>query len=484
MADIKKPNVVLLVIDALRARNLGCYGYHHNTSPNIDNLASEGVIFERAYSCTNATDPSLLTILSGKYPLSHGILNHAARITDEEIQSFRKRGTILIPEILKTEGYETLAVDWLGKFHKRGYDHYGAISRRAWDPFRIRRLLLSLLRRLHISNAGLVSQIYNAKNQTDQAITLIRKAKSSFFLFVHYWDTHVPYSSPRKLYKAFQKLPYHENMSIEEICKGIGNPSWRNFIKKWAGRLGHIKNVLAKYDSSIAYVDQEIGRLANFLEDKGMLDETLFIITSDHGESLTEHEIYFDHHGLYDVNIHVPLILRFPKLLPRATRISGLVQHTDIVPSILELTGVKKDEYDFDGKNLTPLIYGQTQQLHSAVYAEESYTQRKKAIMTNEYKYIHALSKEGSICRYCGKMHGDLEELYDLNEDRDECRNIILEKSHIANELRTELNDWTEYQKTKNEKIHLVDSQPDSDKNLDEKEEREIKKALKELGYF
>ena len=483
---MKKPNIILIVIDALRAGNLGCYGYRHNTSPSIDDLASKGVVFERAYSCTNATDPSLLSILSGKFPLSHGILNHATKITDEEIQTFRKRGTILIPEILKSEGYETLAVDWLGRFHKRGYNHYGAISRRTWDPFKIRRLLLSILRRLHISNAGLVSEIYNAKNQTDQAVALIRKAKNPFFLLVHYWDTHVPYHSPKQFYQRFSGLSYGDgkNLSLQQIFKQIDNPEWRRYTQKWTCKLGNLDNVLAKYDSSIAYVDQEIGRLVNFLEDTGMLDETLLIITSDHGESLTEHGIYFDHHGLYDVNIHVPLILRFPKLLPGATRISGLVQHPDIVPSIFELAGVKKNESDFDGKNLTPLIYGETQQLHSAVYAEESYTQRKKTIRTSEYKYIYALSKEESVCRYCGKMHGDLEELYDLKEDREECRNIIHEKSLIANELRAELSDWTESLKAKAEKTHLANSQVDSDKDLNEKEEEEIKKALKELGYL
>ena len=108
-------NAIIIVVDALRARNLSCYGYSMKTSPNIDELAKEGVLFEDAYCCINTTDPSLTTIFSGKHPSSHGILSHGVQITTEEVREFNKTGTILLPEILKSQGYTTIAIDWLGR---------------------------------------------------------------------------------------------------------------------------------------------------------------------------------------------------------------------------------------------------------------------------------------------------------------------------------------------------------------------------------
>lgn len=129
------PNILFIIIDALRVKNLSCYGYEKEVSPNIDDLATQGILFADVYSCINTTDPSLTTIFSGRYPLSHGILGHGARVTVEEINQFNSFGIQLLPEILKSHGYTTLAVDWLGRWHKRGYDYYSAYSHEVTSMF-------------------------------------------------------------------------------------------------------------------------------------------------------------------------------------------------------------------------------------------------------------------------------------------------------------------------------------------------------------
>jgi arylsulfatase A-like enzyme len=196
-----------------------------------------------------------------------------------------------------------------------------------------------------------------------------------------------------------------------------------------------------RYDASIAFVDHEIGKLIKSLYEWNLFDKTLVLITGDHGESLGEHGIFFDHHGLYDVSIRVPLIIEYSKL-PKNKRVKGLVQHSDIAPTILDIIGVDIDRMNFNGKTLLPLINGKKEHLHSAIYAEEADTERKIAIRTEDYKYIVGKSENEATCRYCGYLHGGMQELYDLNKDPKELQNIVDEKVDTSEDLRKQLRGW------------------------------------------
>ena len=134
---MRKPNIIFIVIDALRPKNLGCYGYQKNISPNIDEISTEGLLFRDAYSTTNATDPSLTTIFSGRFCRSHGIMKHGALLQSEEVQNYLKTVPTL-PEILKHNGYKTFAIDWLGRWHTKGFDYYSGILRAVGQTLDIR----------------------------------------------------------------------------------------------------------------------------------------------------------------------------------------------------------------------------------------------------------------------------------------------------------------------------------------------------------
>ena len=214
-------NVILIVIDALRVKNLGCYGFKDKVSPNIDKIAKEGVLFKNAFSCINATDPSLTTIFTGKYPMTHGIIKHGALVKREDIEKFYKTNRWTLAKILKSEGYKTLAVDWLGRWHRIGFDYYSGILRdKQYGKTReykvkkevILKFLISRLRQYPTLFRILKSTKYklsgkrakevpkalifgDAEIVTEQAKQLIMKYyKNKFFLFIHYWDTHAPYS--------------------------------------------------------------------------------------------------------------------------------------------------------------------------------------------------------------------------------------------------------------------------------------------------
>ena len=432
--SMSEPNIVFIVIDALRSRNLSCYGYDKKTSPNIDKIAKDGILFENAYSTTNATDPSLTSIFSGKFPRHNGIINHGERVKSDEIEIIKR--TKLLPEILKAKGYITIGLDWIDRWHKRGYNYYinncffnTSYKSKNVTSF-IEKLAINfrnnILERFPVSIQSFIKSFYDkfiyrtmivggnneAEIVTDNAINLLNKHKNEkFFLFIHYWDVHTPYNPP-----------------VQYVNYG----RYRNLLKT-----NEIDAKKLLYDGAIKFVDHNIGRIFESLEDLGVLENTLLIITSDHGESLGEHEIYFDHHGLYEVSIKVPLIIWYPKFEP--LRIRAMVQHVDIMPTILELLNVDESAYNLDGRSLLPLIRKEVDNFRSYIYVEENYACSKKCIIKNNFKYIFASSVNDAFCRKCKKIHGGVEELYDLNSDPEEIKNIAKEEKEVAEELKGDL---------------------------------------------
>ncbi len=464
----RRPNIIFIVIDALRPKNLGCYGYVKPTSPNIDRLAKEGLLFKDAYSCTNATDPSLTAIFSGKFCRSHGIMKHGALLQSAEVQAFLK-STQTLPEILKLNGYRTLAIDWLGRWHTKGYDYYSGILRTAgqWGGQRLtygqtREYAMNMAKtgltryvssiKSKISTLGKQPKIKPRTETYGDATAVTQKAKeiirenlnNNFFLFVHYWDTHFPYNNP---------------VSVEETPVTLGRDGKEQLEKikhkdkmKQISLLGGVEKTLDMYDGAITFVDQEIGNLIEALRQWGILENTLIIVTADHGESLTEHGIYFAHNGLYQVTLHVPLIFKYAGL-PNGKVVTGFVQHTDVAPTILDILGIGNGP-DHDGKSLLPLIYD-NKQLSLAIYAEETHSAKKQMVATYKYKYIRALSKQDAVCKYCHMIHGGIEELYDLEKDPEEVSNVIADHSDEASQLRGLLAEWITNSESKREKAKL-----------------------------
>jgi len=483
------PNIVLIVIDALRARDVGCYGSPGGRSPNIDRLAGDGFLFEDAYCCWNTTDPSLTSMLTGKYPISHGITQHGDKIEAEHLRVFRETGTRTLAEILREKGYATLAVDWMGRWFKRGFDRYGYQTPRGRvqrvrhglvdAPANVLKYVLahySILRcydQVRTVNASRairdlkgvldtfwftkeLAQIQDAARVTDAAASLIDGvAGQSFFLFLHYWDTHTPY----------------------HCAKGdrtYGGSDPREILKD-------------RYRGAIRCVDRELGRLFSRLRERGLWENTVVIVTSDHGESLTERDILFDHHGLYDVTTHVPLVIHFPRMPARPGRFGGFVQHVDLLPTLLDLLGGDPPGAELDGSSLVGLMQG-TAPGRPFVFVEESYVQRKRAVRDHRYKYIAAPEGETGVCRYCHKVHGGREELYDLEADPDEATNVVRDLPQVAAQMRETLESCVRALLCKREERRAAGAaggggmvQGEADREA--READEIARRLRALGY-
>jgi len=471
------PNVLLIVIDSLRANDLDIYGGSIELA-RINKFGSEGVVFENTYSTWNTTDQSLTTILTGKYPQSHGIIHHGDKIEAKDLVTFNKTRTKNLAEILRQYGYKTFAVDWMGRWFRRGFDYYGARK----EKNTAKRILLYLKyilghrdiflqytdgKRFSIPSLkdarGVLrtflftkelAEIQNAAFVTDLAIDRIRRnEKGSFFLFLHYWDTHTPYHCPREY------------------------QSYRGSDRK--------ERLIGRYFGATKYVDEQLGRLFRELKGRNLWDNTIIIITSDHGESLTEHGIFFDHHGLYEATIHVPLILRYPGIPQKAQSTKGLVQHTDLVPTVLDILNIDARKFHFDGTSMIPLIENDVLGIRPFVYSEESYVQKKRAIRTERYKYICATDGAG-YCSYCHRIHGGPEELYDLKHDSFERVNIVEQNPSIRKDLKQKLNNFVFQLRMKRQSEEkqgdLVGFSKETT-TYGTEEEEEVKRRLQSFGY-
>lgn len=427
----KFKKIIFIIADTLRTKNIGAYGRQPSPTPSIDKLAQSGVIFTNAYCSITKTDPSITSIMSGKYPASIGLVNHAENINPLEEINVDK--TQLLSEILKHNGFKTAAVDWLGRWHKRGYDYYsGRIIQDNVDinpvtgkfPFPLFLRILDKIAIKYLRREFFIRFYYaffsNPKIPYDPADVVINRAikilssnkQNKLFLYIHLWDAHFPHTKLRGL---------------------------KSYIRD---------DVDDTYNAEINFLDGEIGRLITFLKQTKQLDDTLLVFTSDHGENFYEHDVPFNHENLYEDIVRVPLIFKYGKLSPK--KIRTLVQHVDILPTILDFLNIPLT-YDIDGNNLLPLILGKTQEARKSAYLEDLVVRainindviiRRRGLRVGDHKYIQALKgkrKELSNVTPPTKTKILYEELYNLKTDPQEKNNLIHKKRKIAKRLSAHL---------------------------------------------
>src|SRR6185312_9503593 len=206
---------------------------------------------------------------------------------------------------------------------------------------------------------------------------------------------------------------------------------FRWYFHDWLPGVTDTTYVNALYDGEVAYLDEQLRPVFAGLAERGLDRDTVVIVTADHGEVLDEHEGYYDHHGLYEVNVHVPLIFWSPALLPQGTRVPGFVQNLDLAPTILDLHGVANTER-MEGKSLVPCLFGLRDGNYDELYFSEATWQVKRAVRRGPWKLIKALLPsfhEGSPER----------ELYDVAADPDEQRNLAVERPEVVADLEARL---------------------------------------------
>jgi arylsulfatase len=431
------------------------YGYQLPTTPNLKRYANHAVIFDNAYCTATNTDPSLTAIFTGKYPCVSGVRNHGARITRLEIQ--RAERLCYFTEVLQDNGFRTSAVDVSDRWHRKGFSEYlyqtrsnmyglGSIGNQVLDGLHAYDLFFAVLSEL-IPTAWLPPANLRAEDVTDNAVRIIRGwHRERNFLFVHYWDTHTPYMPPREVLKQFlvqRELGPFAGRTPLDIVGSFKHPFRKPIDVAWLRKLPSLEYALAAYDGAVAHVDREIGRLLLEVEKQGQSDRTIVVLTSDHGESLLEHGVFFDHHSLYEPVVKVPLMFLIPdQLISGLTcgRIASNVSHVDLFPTLLGLGEIPDGLGKVNGVSCLPAMRGElTEGVERPTLMEEFHFERKRAIRVGRYKLIQSLGGTSEECRFCGRAHGDSVELFDLEADPHEVNNLAIERPDLVMKISTSL---------------------------------------------
>lgn len=420
----RRPNVVLIVLDTARADRFGCMGYERDTSPNIDSIFSEGTIFENTYSTACWTLPSHGSLFTGLYPTQAGA-------TSETLHLPKVNRTIA--QTLQEGGYKTAGFccnGWLSKERgfAQGFDEYHEMWREE----------------NRVNTAG--KHLYSDQIATEKIINWLRqqnKSKNPFFTFINLNGIHLPYQPTEPFLSRFVGNRGYNNEEVNRIAA----------VKSWWAYLGgkvafnerDFRIMSDLYDGEVALADTHVGRIADELRTLRMLDDTVFIVTSDHGENLGEHG-RFDHNlSMYETTLHIPLMMRYPKAFSAAVRVKDLVSNTDIAPTILDLCGVggmdklKPEETSLARKERRRrnfVVSGNERPMSGIGLMKEQYPEfdvrsidyRMRAIRSGSYKLIWKINV-GT-------------QLFDLQTDPQELNDLAGKDIATRNKLNNMLVSW------------------------------------------
>jgi arylsulfatase A-like enzyme len=369
-----KPNIILISIDTLRADHLSCYGYERETTPSTDTLSQDSVLFTHAYSPSPSTLPSHMSMLTSLYPTNHGLVTMPLGGPQGDVLRLDP-AIMTLSDLMRTKDYVTAAFTGGAQISSqfgfsKGFDFYQ-------------------------ENKGSILKD-TAENLTEKVSEwLLTNQDKKFFLFLHTYQVHAPYIPPS---------PYNDIFLNN-------NAKWRkaDLIEILSSRQGKYsrltpderENLVALYDGEIKYTDELFIRpLISQLKKLGLYDQSMIILTADHGEEFYEHKGWEHGHSLYNENIHVPLIIKFPHSKHRGKKVESTARLIDILPTILEEVGIKKKNLNFDGRDLSELIDGKEKSSRLSVgfnfYAEYAdptdmtlrFSLLKLTIINNHFKLI------------------------------------------------------------------------------------------------
>lgn len=439
----RPPNVVLIVVDTLRADHLSLYGYPRPTSPNLERLAQESLVFDRAFTVMSHTLPAHVSLVTGVHPATHQVLSNGW-VYDARWPTLATR--------LRDAGYASAAfVSGFPLDRQSGFGHGFEV----FEDTRVEGVLHSKVEG-ELTNARALAWL---KEQGDWP----------FFLFVHYYDVHTPYTWPSK-----GALPLSVDADLVALLEqreaaGHAVTDINHKPVEFRGRELEVVEAVNLYDNLVLRADGLVEEIRSELERAGKLDDTLFIVTSDHGEGLGQHAYYSHGLHLYEEQMRIPLIVRPPSRLALGPgRSEATVSLLDVAPTVLELAGLPRDGLGHGRSLLGPVEEA----------AEPRYVVAQRRYYPEGYRKawgsfapvtpLAALRGDGAL-KYIRGGDGS-EELYDLRVDPLEEKNLAGERSQDAIRMRGILEDRLS--------VLTLDS-PIQEPELDS----DTRRRLEELGY-
>jgi len=442
----RQPNIVLFMTDQLRRDALRCYGNRICQTPNLDQLAEQGVCFDNAFTVSPVCSPARASLLTGLYPHNHGVMlnTHIAPAWSPGLSPERPT----FSSILKDSGY---ALDYVGKWHVHqaltpcafGYDRYdvGGGKREIVPDSGIYVDYGRGHRQLVAATNACSEQEANLWQRTQMGISAMRERASEgqpFFLRVDVPEPHFACVPPE---------PYASMYTAEDI------PAWDNFKDDFAGKpMGHLRKaqewklqdkdwawwsrVVVKYYGVVSYIDKCVGEVVKAIRDLGIEDQTIFVFTTDHGDAMGSHGHFEKAGTMYDEVYRIPLIVKGPREWIAPGRINAFVRSLDLMPTFVEWSG-EQISTPIDGKSLAS--WGRGQEVESwpdSVYCEHHGEvwgyQSQRMVRTAEWKYVY-------------NPHS-IDELYDLEDDPGELVNRVSDSAcgDVLQEMKARLLGWND----------------------------------------
>ena len=324
------PNIVLIVLDTLRADHLSQYGYNLDTSPGLDRLSSSATIFEKAYSTSSWTVPATASIHSGLHPQRHGTTQDGDTLNT---------AISTIAEQLKLAGYETAGFsDNLHISRKTDFDQ-------GFDTF------FDFGGKDALAYPDISRMMTRVKSWVERH----ENAKRPFFLYMHPMNCHGPYRVPKAAQKTLlsrrpsRRFKYYGSVMADIMFRG--KTKRRKEVSK-----KYLESLFEQYDTAVRYSTDQLGRFLSFLSKKGFDDDTMVILTADHGEELFDHGGFSHGYSLFDEVVRVPLVIRLPRQR-QAHRVKNVVSVMDIYPTIIDIVDNRTNTAT-DGHSLLPFFKG------------------------------------------------------------------------------------------------------------------------------
>jgi arylsulfatase A-like enzyme len=436
------PNILFVSIDSLRADHVSCYGYAKPTTPHLDRLAAEGVRFHRALANAPWTLPSHITMLTGQEVGVHNVLTEKTALADS---------AVTIAEVLRDHGYRTIGVasaPYLKSTFGFGQGFQTYDEELAQVDFK----------ESH--------EAVTAKKAVNKALDAIKKhRRHPWFVFLHLWDVHYDYTPPAPFDRRFVDPNYR------------GDFPMKNWEKNRQFKVGmdpaDFAYVLAQYDGEVAWVDEQLGRLFTALREWGLDQNTIVVVTSDHGDELLDHGQKGHGHSLFDELVWVPLIVKGPGA-PAGRVVDCPVGLIDLYPAFLEWAGVEKSQYSGPGRSLVgQFVPDATCDATRELFAETRMSNLDKLY---HYKRGHEMMIEVDRYKYHNRVDSPLRELlYNVRQDPLERADLLAAEPDKYEELKERMDRHQRRNGLLRQRWKLTKTH-----EIDEKTTQQ----LKELGYI
>jgi N-acetylglucosamine-6-sulfatase len=419
-AGAQPKNVVFILIDDLRHDVFGFAGHPWIETPNLDALARGGVRMRNAFVTTALCSPSRASILTGQYAHRHRVVDNNNPIPP---------GTIFFPQYLQQAGYDTA---FIGKWHMGASSDAPQPGFHRWVSFRGQGTYLPSKSGLNVDGKQVPQRGYITDELTDYAIDWLKQRGKDrpFFLYVSHKAVHSEFIPADRHKGRYKDRPFTAPKTMADTPENYdGKPMWvRNQRNSWHGvdfayhSNLDIASYYRAYAETLLAVDESVGRIVSLLRERGLLDSTIVMFMGDNGFAFGEHGL-IDKRTAYEASMRVPLLMAGGGL-PAGTTVEEVAANIDIAPTVLEAAGLQPPSSTMDGRSLLPLARGQRMPWRDSLlyeyYWERNFPQTPAmhAVRGSRYKYI----------RYYGLW--DTDELYDLQADPLETRNLIRDASH------------------------------------------------------